>query len=79
MRVEEAIRVNSALKSHLRSAENALEHLPLFVIGNFFTAWNTDSGQSARETLLGDEELFIVVSVVISALSAIRGQESRKV
>ena len=77
MQVRERSLLNLAQRNHLRSVENSLEHLPLFVIGNFFLVWNTDeSSQEAGEILLGDEELFIAASVAISALSAFRGQES---
>ena len=69
--------MNLVVRNHLRSVENSLEHLPLFVIGNFFLVWNTDEdGQNASDTLLGEEVLFIAASVAISALSAIRGQVS---
>ena len=77
LQVQERNRQNLVLRNHLRSVENSLEHLPLFVIGNFFLVWNQDqSGEEASDILLGDEELFIAASVAISALSAFRGQGS---
>ena len=76
VQLQERSRLNLALRNSLRSVENSLEHLPWFVIGNFFLVWNTDDGQEASDILLGEEGLFIVASVAISALSAFRGQES---
>ena len=77
LQLQERKQQNLVLRNHLRSVENSLEHLPLFVIGNFFLVWNTVDGEEASDILLGEEELFIAASVTISALSAIRGQESK--
>ena len=76
IQAQERSRLNLVVRNHLRSVENSLEHLPLFVVGNFYLVWNTESGQNASDILLGDEQLFIAASVAISALSAFRGQES---
>ena len=62
---------NDVIKSHLRSAENSLEHLPQIMIS---VSLLIHSGHS--RTLIGDNITFMVGSTLISALSLIRGQVS---
>ena len=66
---EERKRSIAVIKSHLRSAENSLEHMPLIVIS---ISLLVHSGHT-RE-LIGDNVTFIAVSTLISGLSLIRGQ-----
>ena len=62
---------NNVIKSHLRSAENSLEHLPQIMIS---ISLLIHSGHT--RTLIGDNITFMVGSTLISALSLIRGQVS---
>ena len=67
--VEEKKRSSAVMKSHLRSAENSLEHMPLILIS---ISLLIHSGHT-REAI-GDNVTFIAVSTLISGLSLIRGQ-----
>ena len=60
---------SAVIKSHLRSAENTLEHLPQIVIS---VSLLIHSGHTRM--LIGDNVTFMVGSTLISALSLIRGQ-----
>ena len=60
---------NDVIKSHLRSAENSLEHLPQIMIS---VSLLIHSGHTRM--LIGDNVTFMVGSTLISALSLIRGQ-----
>ena len=67
--VEEKKRSSAVMKSHLRSAENSLEHMPLVLIS---ISLLVHSGHTREAN--GDNVTFIAVSTLISGLSLIRGQ-----
>ena len=69
LRVVERKWGNTVIKSHLRSTENSLEHLPQILIS---VSLLIHSGHNRM--LIGDNVTFMVGSTLISALSLIRGQ-----